>query len=382
MRRKSDMSSSYEYSYTLEAARKRQIYLNRIAAKTEQFYHRYEQQYRDMKDRGLDAYIPTEMSRLKADIARIRSLLTSDPEEARDVSYEVGAYIRSMSSLAYGAREQFERAERMRIETLRAEKEHQQNELMREYFNILQNVTNPIVINFSISGMQQIRNDIENGSLTNLSELGQRASAVISKAEKKCIEWQSETIEKNRQRDAVQAVSEVEERLRAERIENKEKTQEFLDKISKIKAGIETGTLDTENVKKQMIELENEVDETLISEETRRETVIAIVKQLQKQEFTVEKPQLVKTDARNYVKIVARQPSGKRAVCNVDLYGRIAYKFDNYEGMTCLKDIEKFNVDLEQIYSVKLSDERVLWQNPDRLSMDANSLPSNERRNV
>lgn len=374
------MSSSYEYSYALEAARRRQIYLNRIATTTEQFYRRYEQQYRDMKNRGLVAYIPSEMSRLESDLARIRSLLTSNPEEARDVSYEVGAYIRSMSSLAYGAREQFERAERMRVETLRAEKEHQHNELMREYFEILQTITNPIVVNFSISEMQKIRSDIESGSLTSSSELRKRSSAIIFEAKKKGAEWKKDAVKKNRQKDAAQAISEAEERLRSERIENQEKTQEFLDRISKLKAGIETGTIDAENAEKQVIELENEVDETLISEETRRETVIAIVKQLQKQEFTVEKPQLIKTDGKNYVKIVAKQPSGKRAVCNVDLHGKIAYKFDNYAGMTCLKDIEKFNVDLEQVYSIKLSDERVLWQNPDRLSMDANSLPTNEGR--
>lgn len=138
------MSSSYEYSYALEAARRRQIYLNRIATTTEHFYRRYNQQYSDMKDRGLAAYIPAEMNRLKSDLSRIRRLLTSNPEEARDVSFEVGAYIRSMSSLAHGAREQFERAERMRVETLRAEKERQQNELMKEYFDILQTITNPI----------------------------------------------------------------------------------------------------------------------------------------------------------------------------------------------------------------------------------------------
>ncbi|MCI8529559.1 MAG: hypothetical protein HFH82_10470 [Lachnospiraceae bacterium] len=374
------MSSSYEYSYALEEASRRQIYINRIAATTEQFYRRYEQQYRDMKNRGLAAYIPSEMSRLESDLTRIRSLLTSAPEEARDVSYEVGAYIRRMSSLAYGAREQFDRAERMRVETLRAEKEHQQNELMGEYFNILQTITNPIVVNFSISEMQQIRNDIESGKLTNSSELRRRSTAVISEAERKGAEWKEGAVQKNRQKDAVQAVFEAEERLKAERIENQEKAQEFFDRISKLKSGIETGTIDADTVEKQVIEIENEVDETLISEETRRETVIAIVKQLQKQEFTVEKPQLIQTDGKNYVKIVARQPSGKRAVCNVDLRGKIAYKFDNYEGMTCLKDIEKFNVDLEQVYSVKLSDERVLWQNPDRLSMDANSLPTNEGR--
>ena len=88
--------------------------------------------------------------------------------------------------------------------------------------------------------------------------------------------------------------------MRSERIENKEKTQEFLERISELKAGIETGLIDVEKAEKQVIELENEVDETLISEETRRETVTAIVKQLQKQEFTVEKPQLIKTDGKNY----------------------------------------------------------------------------------
>ena len=374
------MSSSYEYSYALEAARRRQIYLNRISATTEQFYNRYIQQYREMKNRGLAAYIPSEMDRLESDLSRVRSLLTSDPEEARDLSFEVGSYIRSMYSLASGAREQFERAERMRVEALRERREQQQSALMNEYFEILQTVTNPIVVNYSISEMQQIRSDIESGRLTSTTELRKKSSDIISSAESKAVEWKKGAVKKKRQQDVAQAISEAEERLKSEKIENQEKTQEFLDKISKLKAGLEAGTVDADAVEKQVISLESEVDETLISEETRRETVMAIVKQLKSQEFTVEKPQLVQTDGKNFVKIVAKQPSGKRAVCNVDLHGKIAYKFDNYAGMTCLKDIEKFNVDLEQVYSVKLSDERVLWQNPDKLSKDANSLPNNEGR--
>ena len=374
------MSSSYEYSYALEAARRRQIYLNRISSTTEQFYNRYNQQYREMQNRGFAAYIPSEMSRLASDLSRIRSLLTSDPEEARDLSFEVGSYIRGMYSLASGAREQFERAERMRVDAIRAEREHQQNVLMKEYFDILQTITNPIVVNYSISEMQQIRNDIESGRLTSSAELRAKSSDIISSAERKTTEWKESEVKRNRQKDVTQAISEAEERLKSEKIENQEKTQEFLNKISKLKASLETGAVDADTVEKQVVSLESEVDELLISEETRRETVMAIIKQLKKQEFTVEKPQLVQTDGKNYVKIVAKQPSGKRAVCNVDLHGKIAYKFDNYAGMTCLKDIEKFNVDLEKVYSVKLSDERVLWQNPDRLSMDANRLPANEGR--
>ena len=42
--------------------------------------------------------------------------------------------------------------------------------------------------------------------------------------------------------------------------------------------------------------------------------------------------------------------------------------------MTCLKDIQKFNVDLENIYSVKLSNERVLWSNPDEIGKDGDKL--------
>lgn len=374
------MSSSYEYSYALEAARRRQIYLNRISSTTEQFYNRYSQQYREMQNRGFVAYIPSEMSRLASDLSRIRSLLTSDPEEARDLSFEVGSYIRSMYSLASGAREQFERAERMRVEAIRAERKHRQNALMKEYFEILQTITNPIIVNYSISEMQQIRNDIESGRLMSSTELRIKSSDIISSAERKATEWKENAVKRNRQKDVTQAINEAEERLKSEKIENQEKTQEFLNKISKLKAGIETGAVDADTVEKQVVSLESEVDELLISEEVRRETVMAIIKQLKKQEFTVEKPQLVQTDGKNFVKIVAKQPSGKRAVCNVDLHGKIAYKFDNYAGMTCLKDIEKFNVDLEKVYSVKLSDERVLWKNPDRLSMDANRLPTNEGR--
>ena len=374
------MSSSYEYSYQLEAERRRQIYLNRIAATTEEFYRRYEQQYREMLSHGLSAYIPSEMSRLESDLARIRDLLVSDPESARDISFDVGSYIRSMSSLAVAARKEFDRSERMRVAALRAEIEQQQNELMNEYFKILQTITNPIVVNYSISKMQELRKDIENGKLSSSTELKEISASIISEAEKKASDWKENIVKKHRQKNVAQGINEAESRLKSEKIENQEKTQEFLNKINKLRSALESGAIDSNTIEKKVVELENEVDETLISEETRREIVISIIKQLQKQEFTVEKPQLVQRDGKNYVKIVAKQPSGKRAICNVDLRGKIAYKFDNYVGMTCLKDIEKFNVDLEKVYSIKLSDERVLWENPDKLSMDANTLPTNEGR--
>lgn len=374
------MSESYEYSYALEAERRRQIYLNRISSTTEKFYSRYMEQYNRMKREGFAAYIPAEMNRLESDLSHIRTLLISDPEEARELSYTVGSYIRSMSSLASVAKEQFDRAERLRVENLRMERQMHQSELVQEYFEILKRITNPIVVNYSVSDLQILKKEIDTGILTDKSELVARAKDIIVNAKKKADEWKAKTISSNRRANAVEVINDAEVRLRSERIENKEKTQQFLDKINQLRSGLANGIVNTEAVEKEIIALETEVDNTWISEETRRETVKAIIKQLRIQEFTVEKPQIFKINGKNYVKIVARQPSGKRAICNVDLHGKIAYKFDNYEGMTCLKDIEKFNIDLQQVYSVKLSDERVLWRNPDKLDKDVNSTPETYRR--
>ena len=43
--------------------------------------------------------------------------------------------------------------------------------------------------------------------------------------------------------------------------------------------------------------------------------------------------------------------------------------------MSCLKDIQTVQTELERVYSVKLSDERVLWENPNRITKDADQIP-------
>lgn len=376
------MSRSYEYSYALEAARRQAIYNARVSATTERFYQQYMEQYRRMSDKGYAAYIPSEMSRLKSDLSQIRDLLVTDPTEARDLSYEVGAYIRSMSSLAGAAIEQFDRGERMRAERVKEEQAAQKNELMQLYFKRLSEISNPIVANFSVAGFQGLRQEIEAGKVRHTEEVRKRAEDILSKAEAKAEEWKRQTVISNKKKDVADKLSETENRLQSENIENQDKNKEFVEKIRKLRQDVNSGNADYSVVEAQIAQIETEVDDALITEEVRRETVKAIIRQLKNQEFTVQRPQVIQTDGKSYVRIVAQRPSGKRAVCNVDLRGKIAYKFDHYEGMTCLKDIEKFNVDLEQVYSVKLSDERILWSNPDRLSMDAESISKDKGGNA
>ena len=216
------MSRSYEYSYALEAARRRQIYLNRVSSTTEQFYSRYIEQYNRMKRDGFAAYIPAEMNRLDSDLSRIRTMLVSNPEEARELSFTIGSYIRSMSSLASTAREQFDRAERLRAENLRIEREQNQSELVLAYFEILRSITNPIVVNYSVSDLQTLKKEIDAGILTDKSALIARAKAITMSAEKKAEDWKAQTISSNRQANAVEVINDAEARLRKESIEDKE----------------------------------------------------------------------------------------------------------------------------------------------------------------
>lgn len=376
------MSRSYEYSYALERARRQAIYNQRVSTTTEQFYKRYVNQYEQMIKQGFSSYIPDEMSRLKNDLSQIRDLLISNPTEARDISFEVGSYINGLNSMAHAAVEEFDLTMRMRREKIRQQEKEIKNSLLDEYFKLLREISNPIVINYAQSDLETLKNTIESGSnrISTVDELKRMVSSIIKSAENKADEWKKSTMSNQKNKVFVKRLEEVETTILQENIEDKKKTTEFVDTIQKLKESILTGNITDKEAERKLSEIKVSVDDTMITEEIRRETVKAIVKQLRNQEFNIKQPQIIQNGDESYVKIIAQKPSGKRAICKIDLYGKIAYKFDNYQGMTCLKDIEKFNIDLQEIYSVKLSDERVLWSNPDKLSKDAENLPKNNGR--
>ena len=173
----------------------------------------------------------------------------------------------------------------------------------------------------------------------------------------------------------------MQQQLAQNKIEDQKKSQDLLQRISALQESIRVGSKPQVEIEQEIVSLESAMDETLISEDVRREAVKSVFLSLKKQGFQMESPQLVVENGQNYVKIVAKKPSGKRVQCRLDLHGKLTYRFDEYEGMTCLKDIEQFNIELEQVYSVQLSDERVIWENPDRLSKDSTSTSDPKRRN-
>ena len=388
------MSRSISYEY--ERARRRQLYLDRIRVTTKEFYRRYSDQYRDMLSQGFDRYIPSEMSRLSSDLKSLEQLLSSDPEAAREVSRKIGSYIREMWSLGHSAERQFyskehEAAARQRAEELQAfEKELEEqrlaakaaeaadlehlSELNKVYYQLAGEIKDRIVANLAAPRLEELKKEIRGGKSTiTIEELRKRAAEIITAAEKQAEEWKQNTIISQKKQVHAERIAEAKELLAAEKIKDQDKAKELLDKLDSLQA------VQDEDFDKALSEIEDAVDDALISEEIRRETVKAIYQQLAAQEFIVDPPQQLEDEENNYVLITAHRPSGNRVMCKIDLHGELTYQFDQYEGSTCLKDVERFNVDLQSIYSIQLSDERVLWCNPDDENNEARSTSDPNR---
>jgi len=398
------MSSELEFVYTLGAGvlmgietqrrherqqaeyeARRRANEERIRNNTEQFYERYLQQYEDMRTQNFENYIPDKMERLSSDLQQIRSLLYSDVGAARDVSLRVGEYIHSMFREGNAAeREQRMRAiemEHQRQEEARAKRLRQKGQIDDIYYTLICGIKEQAVINFASKELSDLHKSVSDKLSISADDFRKQAETIISQARVKAEEWESKSKKKEQQQIVSERLQIMKEQLEQKKVEDQEKAQALLSHITALQESICSDSKSQAELEQELEKTEADVDSTLISEDVRREAVKSVFLSLRKQGFHVQPPQLIQDDNNNYVRITAKKPSGKRVQCKLDINGKLAYRFDEYEGMTCLNDIEKFNVELDRVYSVKLSDERVIWKNPDKISRDSNSENIPKRRN-
>ena len=238
------------------------------------------------------------------------------------------------------------------------------------------------VINFAAKELSELRQKaLDSVTSMSVSDLRQHAERIIAQARAKASEWEDQSKKKEEQQVVTERLQMMQEQLTQKKVEDQEKAQVLMKQIVALQEQISSDSKPQPEIEQELAKIESDMDDTLISEDVRREAVKSVFLSLKKQGFQVKPPQLVQDQNHNYVRIVAQKPSGKRVQCRLDLHGKLLYKFDEYEGMTCLKDIEQFNVELEQVYSISLSDERIIWENPDRLSKDSHSTTDPKRRN-
>lgn len=375
------MSHELDARYELARKRREELERKRAAEYSEQAIKDISARFEEMKNLEYDSYVPDEMKRLERNIKAILSMIQSNPFEARNLCYQAQYDVNNMAFLVRSAKEEFARQERLRYEEIQRKKAEAKSKLEEAFYSKLSEIKNPALANFGLKNLEEIKTRIQNEEITAEAELVKQIEKATENAEKKAAEWKEEKLEKAKIEIMTNQINDAIKTVENEKFENEENKTKLINKMSQLKDNLSKNNT-TEEITEKLNAIRAEVDNSLIDEKVRKETVKAIIKELKFQEFIVEDPKIFGEGKDSYVLVKAKKPSGKRATCKINLQGKLNYRFDNYEGMTCIKDIEKFNVDLEKIYSVKVSDERVIWENPDRLSRTQSASSDSKRGNM
>lgn len=339
-----------------EATRRREAYLDRIRETTSRYRTRYTEVLDDLINQGLEKYLPEEFATIRSRLTELDRLLATDPEAARTLSMELAPLISNMPRRARAARQESERQQReqerlMReMERLQAEQRRQATAELAQFIQrCIAQVKDPIELDFAFDDLQSLRTQYGQQSVSPeelprvKEEIRQKLGDILARAGQRAAEWKQAKARQIKE----------ESRLEAHELQPEDSRQESMT---------------------------SDVDKPIYDEESRREVVRAIVESLTQEGFVVETPQRMHDS--DEVLIRARKPSGSEARFGVSLDGKMFYKFENYEGTECQKDIGKVLPLLEQVYGISLSDKRVLWQNPDRISKTARPIDVNARRST
>ena len=375
------MSHEYDARYELERKRREELERKRAADFSEKAFKEISARFSEMKNEEYDSYIPDEMGELERNMKSIANLLQTDIFEARRLCYQVQNSLDSMAFLIRSAKEEFARQERLRYEEIQRQKADAKSKLEEFFYAQLSQIKNPAIANFAVQDLENVKAKIQNEEISSEEEVVQEIKNVCEQADEKARKWKEEKLAKEKVTILIGQIDSAIKDAESEKFENADNKKRLISEMETLKDCVTADSSEFE-ITEKLNSIRSSVDDSLIDEEVRRETVKAIIKELKSQEFTVEKPQIFGTGKDSYVLIKAKKPSGKQASCKISLEGKLNYRFDKYEGMTCLKDIEKFNVDLEKIYSVKFSDERVIWENPDRLSRTQSASSDSKRGNM
>lgn len=129
--------------------------------------------------------------------------------------------------------------------------------------------------------------------------------------------------------------------------------------------GIKAEVIENQNLSDVIEKANKEQNNTLVDKEVRNRVLTAIIKIIKEQGFIVKRENV--EECGDYARISAIKPNGEQVNFAVYLDGKFIYKFHEYEGLSCEKDIKDFEDKFESIYGIKLEDKKTFWSNPDRI---------------
>lgn len=419
------MSRSVDYQYRLERKRQEKIRLNRLRETTREFLDRYTQMLNDLQNQGLVKYVQNEYQTVSNLLVLAQKNLSRNPDASREYSQQAGTLLSGIFGLARSIQNDERRAERERareLETLRRQQEHaerlRRQEEEREARLALEKkmreeerarIQAEIQLRkaqreFAVQVSSQIREALkdrvafdlagqeamdleqkylelstrENANLTQVSaqfqtELQALSTSALQRAEA----WR----QKKREERQAENLAEQIELKREVLTQNKtnpsnEELRKIAARLDQLKQDVSSGKVTQKAAEEQLAEAETKAEEAICSEEYRRETLKALYETLQSKGFILTSPPIIEGEA---VRLSAKRANGQQCVFLVNADGGMRYCFDHYEGQACRKDIQDVTARMNEIYGITFSNERVLWENPDKIEKMAKNNPNSNQ---
>ena len=173
------MSESVFYRWSVEGRRRHQAYLDRIQENTSNYRDRFRAKLNDLVTQGLEEYMPKEFTELRNQLNQLDSLISSDPERARDLSFQVGQQLSRLPSLARAARNEFEVRERQRRREL-SEMRRQATSALNKFINdLVSELKDPIELDFAYDGIRALQEEYQ-GRIVEVDKLNALKSSIDS----------------------------------------------------------------------------------------------------------------------------------------------------------------------------------------------------------
>jgi len=371
------MSRFVESRYEIERRRRQEMFEQRVRETTRTYLERYEGVLADVRAQGLAEYVEDEISMIERELESLTRQVESDPVSARDGSVALGNRVHSLPRLARGmkqaaiaaqrAAEEAEReAERLRIEKLAKASE----EIERVWQMELSGWTDGFARQLAYKALAEVRARIaKEGPALKLEVLRSSLSEIKNR-----FEQEARLVRDKEAAAASVAAAEDEIAISREQLQQvsgpaAQRAQEIAAKLK------EVGNRPSAEIAATLAQTARELDDAVVNESCRREVVQAVYRALEDAGFVTERPKIVRDGGTDEVVIHGRRPAGAQAIFRVELSGKLNYKFDRYQGSACKKDIATVLPRLQSVYGIQLSDDRVLWENPDDMDADARPQP-------
>lgn len=367
------MSQESTRQYQLQRERElreqqRREHEKRVRADIATYLERFKNTLDSLRAQGLDAYAKEEFTNIQAQMQRITDLSVNDPFGARELNMQLGHQAHALPQLCQ-TRQREHIEEQRRLEELERQRQiaeqKAQEAQRRAHLQALSRAWE--------EALQSWKNkSARNLALEELSAL--HANIFADPQDYTLQDLQAQVLDLETKFTATLQAQQAKEQ---KELEEKYK-QELLERY-KAELPDHAKLLGLAELQEEIKKIEQARAKRAEDEAVRKEMVKAVYSALQQAGFRVQAPSL--DPDKDLVIVRAGRPNGSQAHFKISLDGALNYRFDHYEGKTCKADINQVLPKLSEVYGVDLSQERVIWENPDDLDKEARPLNPDQTQN-